>query len=389
MDLDKIKKTIIEYNNENPLLIVEPTYIAKLYKKIKETYTEVNVYYWKNNISNILLELKMERSGLSYEYCKLDEPEYETKLQYLQTIYQPEQRTNEWYNFRYNHLTASNAWKAFGTQASKNELIYEKCQPMSIEKYGPSLAETPMSWGHKYEPLTVKLYEHFHKTTISDFGCIEHPEYPFLAASPDGIVTGDINYGRMIEIKNVVSREISGIPKKDYYIQMQLQMEVCDLDECDFVETKFTEYDYEEDYLNDQNENNVNHPIKKGVICVFIKDNSSFHYEYMPFDYKGTYQEWLEMIVSEKSTDTIIWFRNVFWKLEVYSCVLVKRKKEWFKIVVPELSQIWQIIGEERQSGNYIIRAPKKREIKLKVVKLDEDTRKQELDSLFEFAREK
>jgi putative phage-type endonuclease len=380
-----IADSIKEVNRENPLLIVEPTYIHKLFKLIKEKHTMITDEYWNQHITDILLSIQMDRSGLTYEYCKEDEPDYESKLQYLQGVYQPEQRTNEWYQFRYNHLTASNAWKSFGTQASKNELIYEKCQPMSIEKYAPSLTETPMSWGHKYEPLTVKLYEYLHNTTISDFGCIEHKNYPFLAASPDGIVTGDVNYGRMIEIKNVVSREITGIPKKDYYIQMQLQMEVCDLDECDFVETKFTEYDYEENFVQDTSETSVNHPIKKGVICVFIKDNTSFHYEYMPLDYSGSYVEWLEQVIQQKSSDSLNWFRNIFWKLEVYSCVLVKRKHDWFKHSIGELETIWNIICEERLNGEYVKRAPKKR---LKVIKLDEDARKNELDSLFDFAKE-
>ena len=46
-------------------------------------------------------------------------------------------------------------------------------------------------------------------------------------------------YGRLVEIKNIVNREITGIPKKEYWVQMQLQMEVTDLDECDFLETRF------------------------------------------------------------------------------------------------------------------------------------------------------
>lgn len=387
-----IEDEIKTINAQNKLLIVEPTYILKIYKSLKEKHPNIVELdeYWKNNINDILISIKMERSGNTYEYLKDDDPDscYETKIDYLKNVYQPEQRTKEWYDFRYNHLTASNAWKTFGTQASKNELIYEKCQPMSIEKYGPSLVETPMSWGHKYEPLTVKLYEYLHNTQISDFGCIEHNKYPFLAASPDGIVTGDTNYGRMIEIKNVVSREITGIPKKDYYIQMQLQMEVCDLDECDFVETKFTEYDYEEDFVNDQSENNVNHPIKKGVICVFIKNNESFHYEYMPFDCEVNYDEWLKQKIETVSSDTFMWFKNIFWKLEVYSCVLVKRKREWFQTAIVDLENIWKIITEERVNGEFIKRTPKKRETKLKVIKLDEDAKKQELDSLFELANE-
>ena len=56
-------------------------------------------------------------------------------------------------------------------------------------------------------------------------------------------------YGRMLEIKNIVNRDITGIPKKAYWVQMQLQMEVCDLEECDFLETRFKEYDNEQAFL--------------------------------------------------------------------------------------------------------------------------------------------
>ena len=44
---------------------------------------------------------------------------------------QPIQRTEEWYNFRHNLITASNAYKAFDSQSMKNQLIYEKCQPLN------------------------------------------------------------------------------------------------------------------------------------------------------------------------------------------------------------------------------------------------------------------
>jgi hypothetical protein len=53
----------------------------------------------------------------------------------------------------------------------------------------------------------------------------------------------------MLEIKNVVNREINGIPIEEYWIQTQLQMQVCDCDECDFLETSFKEYE-DEDAFN-------------------------------------------------------------------------------------------------------------------------------------------
>jgi hypothetical protein len=41
----------------------------------------------------------------------------------------------------------------------------------------------------------------------------------------------------MVEIK-IYTTERYGIPTDNYWIQMQFQMEVCDLDECDFFETR-------------------------------------------------------------------------------------------------------------------------------------------------------
>ena len=42
------------------------------------------------------------------------------KLNYLRNIYQPEQRSDEWYNFRNNLITASNAYKIFGSKSDIN-----------------------------------------------------------------------------------------------------------------------------------------------------------------------------------------------------------------------------------------------------------------------------
>ena len=125
---------------------------------------------------------------------------------------------------------------------NKNQLIYEKCQPLQGSCDDDSDVEesvkmvnvnTTLHWGQKYEPLSVMIYEDDYDTKVEDFGCIQDDQYSFLGASPDGIIT-DVKsdrYGRMLEIKNIVNREIDGIPKKEYWIQMQLQMKVCDLEE--------------------------------------------------------------------------------------------------------------------------------------------------------------
>ncbi len=340
-----------EFFVESPKIISEPTYLNIIKTNIRvKYYFDPTLEETINKIEEILKRLGKLRSEPTVSYPSVIK---EGHLDYLKGIYQPEQKTQDWYTFRHDHITASNAWKALGTTASKNQLIYEKCISLNTEKYKSSLVETPMSWGNKYEYLTSCIYEEKNNTIISSFGCIAHPTYSFLAASPDGIVTGENNYGRMIEIKNVVSREITGIPKKDYYIQMQLQMEVCDLEECDFVETKFTEYDTEADY-------NADTTSKKGVILVFINTENEYVYKYMPFTITD-YDSWMDNTFAETK---MTWFKNIYWKLDVYSCVLVKRQREWFRAVVPEFISIWETIQAERINGQFINRAPKKRILK-------------------------
>ena len=140
----------------------------------------------------------------------------------------------------------------FASDYSQTQLILEKCETLNIDKFKVTNTNSPLHWGQKYEPVSILYYESIYSTKVDEFGC-SHSKYSFIAASPDGIICDQSSnlFGRMLEIKNVVSREITGIPKMEYWIQMQLQMEVCDLNECDFLETKFVEYSSQEEYLLD------------------------------------------------------------------------------------------------------------------------------------------
>ena len=310
----------------------------------------------------------------------------EEKINRLRNIPQPTQRTPEWYKFRWNLITASNAWKAFESQSAINQLIYEKCQPIKAfdetensEEIKMININTPFHWGQKYEPLSVMIYEHMYNSKIEDFGCIQHIFYKFIGASPDGIViksnTG--RYGRMLEIKNPVSRYITGIPKKEYWVQMQLQMEVCDLDECDFFETKFVEYTNYESYQDDsaivydlsgnkfKSYVTTNNNSYKGTIIYFHTKEGAPFYVYQPLnlylieDITNWEEENIEKYQSEPYNYTFIKF--IYWKIEKMSCVLVLRNREWFKNNVGQLEKVWKIIEEERITG-YEHRAPNKKQ---------------------------
>jgi len=285
-----------------------------------------------------------------------------SQLNYLNTIVQAEQRSNEWYIFRRSTLTASNIYKIFQSDYSQSQLIIEKSEPIDVNKFKVTNLSSPLHWGQKYEPVSLLYYEHINNTKVSQFGCIPHAKYSYIAASPDGIVCDESSelYGRMIEIKNVVSREINSIPKMEYWIQMQLQMEVCNLNECDFLETKFTEYLNEEEYLED-----VSSTCYRGFIMQFY-DNGEVYYEYPPFTlnaiHSNEYISWTNAQLINNSSKSYV--SNIYWKLEVVSCILVLRNNLWFKNALPYIEIFWNNLVVERDSGTYKERLSSKQKLK-------------------------
>ena len=346
---------------------IQPSFHSNAVKDIVSMLKQTDI-----DLDTATLEKEVER-GLSVFYKHIAPPrsngptfirikpnvdKLRKKISYLQSVPQPEQRTNEWYEFRYKHLTASNIWKIFISDSTRNQLIFEKCQPLNASKFSNVSLESPMHWGQKYESVSVMLYEHMYSTKVSDFGCIPHRTLDFLAASPDGIVTQETSsrYGRMLEVKNIVNREITGIPKMEYWVQMQLQMEVCELNECDFLETRFQEYPSKEAFVED------NTTEYKGVMLLFMTGSGKPVYEYAPLSMQ-IYDDWQEEMMEKNQTLT--WIKTIYWKLDQLSCVLVLRHKMWFASVIPQLKDIWATIEREKEEG-YGHRVPKKAGIKVK-----------------------
>ena len=285
-------------------------------------------------------------------------PVIDAKLAHIRAKPQPDQRTDEWYKFRHNLLTASNAWKAFESEACKNQLIYEKCKPLRVHEE-PEYVNTSstLHWGNKYEPVSRMIYEHLYKTKVADFGCLQHDKHLFLGASPDGINVdpGSQRYGRMLEIKNIVNRDITGIPKKEYWIQMQLQMETADLNECDFLETQFSEEGDDRD-----NDMAANAAVMTGTMIYFMKDGRP-HYEYEPIGFnRGESEAWFNDAMERNQAH--MWMKTIHWRLEKMSCVLVLRNKLWFQHAIQVLDDLWKTILQERANPQGCEhRAPKRR----------------------------
>ena len=144
---------------------------------------------------------------------------------------------------------------------------------------------------------------------------------------------------------------------------MQLQMETCNLNECDFLETAFKEYDSEEDFMNDGNTfTHTEAGQLKGTIVYFIKDGKP-HYEYMPLHISKEESEvWYDEIMS-KNTD-LTWLKDIHWWLDEYSSVLVLRNKVWFESAISKIKEVWTIIEKERVTGHEH-RLPKRKVVRV------------------------
>ena len=145
------------------------------------------------------------------------------------------QRTPEWYEIRKGLMTASEAAGALDIKpfegfkgSPREELLFKKLNNVPVR--GMALEH-----GVKYESEAAEFAMEILGEQMFEFGLIVHENYPWLAASPDGITSR----GFAVEIKCPMRRKIvPGHVPHHYFPQIQVQLEVCDLDFCYFIQYK-------------------------------------------------------------------------------------------------------------------------------------------------------
>lgn len=154
------------------------------------------------------------------------------------------QRTPAWYTQGKQVLTASEFSKLLGSPRAVAQLVQSKIVAASSQtnRLACMTCEMgPFDWGIRFEPVVKQILEAKWGLQIAEAGRIVHPTDKHIAASPDGIIlaaTDPARVGRLLEIKCPITRVVGdGIPF-DYWCQMQVQMEVTGIDECEYVEVK-------------------------------------------------------------------------------------------------------------------------------------------------------
>jgi hypothetical protein len=77
------------------------------------------------------------------------------------------------------------------------------------------------------------------------------------------------------------------------------------------------------------------------------------------------FNNWEEETMNKKEKEGYNWIQNIYWKLDIVSCVLVLRNKIWFSTAIESIREIWKIIEKERIDKTWVDRKPKPNNKKL------------------------
>lgn len=280
---------------------------------------------------------------------EIGQADIDARIKYYKSIPQPKQKSVEWLHQRTNYITASAFHDSIAKKWScrRNELLKDK---ISQGAYKPFLGNIATKHGERYEDVACAIYEYRQGVTVEEFGMIAHQKYRYLGASTDGISNKLIN----LEIKCPYSRIIKpGKIKREYLSQIQLQLDVLDLPLCHFLECKFTETKTERDFWIDFSYPNQQHK-EKGIIFEVL-DNGKLTYIYSPIalcDNELDMKIWQRKTINKILTSpNLIYIRQHFWTLAIYSCINVARDYEWFQAQIPVAADFWSDVEFYRING--------------------------------------
>ena len=207
-----------------------------------------------------------------------------------------------------------------------------------------------LKWGWRYEPVARALFEQCVAGGPVDdtLGRIRHHTLPRLAASPDGLITSGPRSGRLVEIKCPISRELTGVIPIDYYCQMQLQAEVCDVDAVEYVEARLA-------LLKSPEELSAVVATCPwiGKVCVTTIDalSDDYNYEYSPV-FPATLEGFAQAAAWHPISEYI--HESSMWYVKDWFTKTVIRNRDWWAAVgFPAYEEFWREVEAARLDGRF------------------------------------
>ena len=274
---------------------------------------------------------------------------------------QVEQRSEQWYEEMKHMLTASEFSNLFESEHMRGTFIMSKINPekRNQQKAVPTEFLIATGWGIRFEPVIRAYLESEWKCKIYESGRLKHDTNPLLGASPDGIIVegGGQRYGRLIEIKCPYSRKIGeGIPFK-YWVQMQIQMEVTGLMECEYIEVEI-----KSPTPKDMNPD-LSGGLYSGELYVLEREDNEQPYVYAyTKEEKDTYETncicTLREVVPYIISDTYI--------------VCVKRDMKWYESTKPLQENFWKDMAKARE-GTFVLAESKYKRSRKDICLIEEE----------------
>jgi len=284
---------------------IPKTYLQSISKMLKFLYVS------KNLSSTSMIEKRVKTIH-----------NYRKQLMKLMRIPNIEQRTSEWYKMREGLITASDFGDAlgiekFGKKANVKGFYEKKC---GFKEVSYDENNVFLQWGVMFEPIATSLYETRSGIKVNEFGLIKNTKHEFLGASPDGIT----DMGVMLEIKCPYKRVITEDSiLKQYYYQIQGQLDACELNECDFLEVNFDRYETDDQFWEDYESETETYTCdykEKGIILKrFIFKENEAKYIYSPPNItKSELTKWYSTNNDFNKFETIFWNVKKFTLKRVY-----------------------------------------------------------------------
>ena len=351
---------------------------------------------------------------------------------YWKSIPQFEQKSEEWLNQRKGYIGGSEAGAFLGH--NHYEPQYKAIEKKLINI--PIINKIHTYHGNKYEDVAQSIYEYCRNVRVDNYGFLPYISFdkdfnPIdnkdiinnkilynLGASPDGI-TSNYKYDRihktkengiMLEIKCPPNRKINmdknatikEIVPIYYYYQVQQQLNVCNLDECDFFQIKVVEYNDTSKYKARELFNKDTNPD-----CPFKTKDNKFKgavIQILPESFKGKpvnsekfntpelkslqqqiydqakfiipprldmtpkqIKEWIISVKTHNIPDNIsdfekqqyytikkgyLFHKVFYWKLDHGRCTRIKRNKEEFNDNLKIYNQMWEYVKFLRNPNN-------------------------------------
>jgi len=280
---------------------------------------------------------------------------------------QVEQRSPEWHEMRKGRLTASDTATSIGRGKfeTRKNLLKKKAFPELM----PFISSYIMKWGTMFETVANRSYcQRNGDIKIHEFGLVPHPKVKHFGASPDGIS----ELGIMLELKCPIKRKIDGTIPEQYEIQMQGQMAVCGLSECDYVECGIADFEDIEKYLEVIDpESTVDH----GIVLEY-SDNGTMTYDYSPEYLTPTDAwKWAKECIKKETKHLV---KITPWKIREYFTQRVLFDPKRWDDIMKEVDIFWKEVEEMKAIGPdtyFVEKQPsRRRERVVKVVEfIDEE----------------